>query len=33
MRRGFHASHEEDAELTPHAREGQRICISLVQMH
>ena len=30
---GLHASHEEDAELAPHAREGERVVLPLVQVH
>ena len=31
--RGLHSGHEEDAELAPHAREGQRVALPLVQVH
>ena len=33
VRGGLHAGHEEDAELAPHAREGQRGARLAVQVH
>ena len=33
MRGRLHAGHEEDAELAPHAREGQRDARLAVQVH